>query len=727
MTISEINNTEEMRTLSQKVWRGLHNQLSGIYQYLHLVFGTSAYQPTAPSDETVNLVNSLFALLQQLQSVRDSALIVRAVELLNQCEDLDALPEVLNESGFNLMQQAVLHDDTDFLLMLIQEGLNLNKGKCSLPLHLTCKVGNLPLVKFLLHHGADPNMEIGMCYPKPHLPVRHVPSRFHFLETDIFSCDSDHQLPVMYAIQEDHLQVVRCLIDEGGHWPSHRRPLHHACKYGAFNSMRYLTEIRPQEVRAIDHQGWTPLLHAVQWGRRFVEYMEENGSDMHARTPSEQTALHLLFQKVCDPSELYDTSRFLLGTGLEEDVNAVDCSGNSALHALIGQVNRGADSFPTSSTEDLNQDDFNLQVLETLRLLLGHNCDPNIVNNSGITSLHKLILTFDFVISNDPAGITLETLPMREKYCIDLDTLHDAMGMLLSHGADPNTATGAGRTPLVLLLHSMLDVDPTRLPEFHSGLLHCLQLLCEKGARPSDSPSTHSATISTISKLCQRCLLLRDPAVKETMHHFIKDVLSLLLSQGLDSNRRTLIRRKEQQTLGSCNLLIELVKLAQHIRQPSDFSFIHDWTLIAMQWGADPDIEPYPSDPIICHSQSSIFLKPKSTQPVNHFMYQIQDFVSLFEGGHAEKLLMLFYSAMDHEALFSCLNTAKFMSRFDPTSTKTPSHGFIRLINSLGSHPRSLQQISRVAVYKAMDRQLKLRTHHLPLPPPIQNFILNIQ
>jgi hypothetical protein len=210
------------------------------------------------------------------------------------------------------------------------------------------------------------------------------------------------------------------------------------------------------------------------------------------------------------------------------------------------------------------------------------------------------------------------------------------------------------------------------------------------------------------------------------MHSFIKEVLALLLAQGLDCNHCTLIRRKEQ-TVGSGNLLIELVKLAQHIRQPSDFSFIYDWVLIAMQWGADPDIEPYPSDPIICHSQSSIYLKPKSTQPVNQFMYQIQDFVSLFEGGHAEKLLMLFYNAMDHEALYNCLNTAKFMSRFDPTSTKMPSHGFIRLINSLGSQPRSLQQMSRVVIYKAMNRQLMSHTQHLPLPRPLQNYIIDIQ
>ena len=33
--------------------------------------------------------------------------------------------------------------------------------------------------------------------------------RFHFLETDIYACDSNHKLPLMYAIQEDQVEIVR--------------------------------------------------------------------------------------------------------------------------------------------------------------------------------------------------------------------------------------------------------------------------------------------------------------------------------------------------------------------------------------------------------------------------------------------------------------------------------------------------------------------------------------
>lgn len=60
--------------------------------------------------------------------------------------------------------------------------------------------------------GASPSQlgtEAGLCYPHPHTPVRHTPSRFHFLETDVFRCDSSHRLPLMCAIEGDHVEIVK--------------------------------------------------------------------------------------------------------------------------------------------------------------------------------------------------------------------------------------------------------------------------------------------------------------------------------------------------------------------------------------------------------------------------------------------------------------------------------------------------------------------------------------
>lgn len=708
-----------MRTLSQRMWRSVHSRLSGLYQYFHLVFGTGAYQPSPPSEETVRLGHALFDLLDQLggESVDASCILSQVQTLLGSSSDVDALPEVLNADGYNVLQEAVLRGQGDFLRLLLVEGVQ--GGKCSPPLHLACRLGREDLVQLLLAHGADPRAEAGMCHPRPHAPVRHVPSRFHFLETDIYACDGDHRPPLLYAIEGDHLPVVRCLMKDGvgGGWL--RLPLHHACRHGARACAQYLCHLRPNELATPDPQQWTPLLHAVQWGRSFVAYLEEQGADVRACTASGQTALHLLFLRICDPAELYETTRFLLGTGLEEDINVVDASGNTALHLLIGLVNRSADSF---EVKGLEQEALSQSVLATLELLLSHNCDPNVVNASGITALHRLLLTFDFVMSSDPAGMTLEMLPLREKYHPDPDCVRSAIGVLLAHGADPNAPTGAGRTPLGLLLHSLLDISPALRP----GLLGCLQLLCEKGAAPSVTPAAHAAALSTLVALGQRCMqmsMLSDPTPQAEAAAFLRRLLALLLRHGLDANRCSLVRRKDP---APGHLLLELVRMGgRHARLDSDLACLRSWLHTAMKWGANPNLEPYPSEPMICHSQSSIYLKPKCTRPLSQFLHQIQDATALLPG--AESILALFYNSMEHETLFSCLNDAKFMSRFDPSSTKTPSHAFLQLMQQLGSQPRSLQQIARVSVCNAMQWELQQRTAHLPLPPPLQRYILNLE
>lgn len=111
---------------------------------------------------------------------------------------------------------AALCEDLPFLQVLVEEGCSLNKGKCTLPLHAACYQGHTDMVLYMLAKGADRSLEKGMCFPRAHAPVRHVPSRFHFLETDIYRCDGNHQLALMFALENDRVDVVRILLQEGG-------------------------------------------------------------------------------------------------------------------------------------------------------------------------------------------------------------------------------------------------------------------------------------------------------------------------------------------------------------------------------------------------------------------------------------------------------------------------------------------------------------------------------
>ena len=649
--------------------------------------------------------------------------------------------QVGGEGDQNVLLTCVNNDDQDVLQLLIREGVDLNHPRCTLPLHLAARTGNLAMVKLLLNSHASPMLETGMCYPQAHVPVRHVPSRFHFLETDIYACDSDHQLPLMYAIECNHVEIVQCLLEYGGTspktaWPYHRYPLHYACQKGAYKCIEYLVSVRPQEINVADDDGMTPLLHAVKWGHKFVKFLVESGANVHAKTYKHQGALHLLYLNIKNPLELWATTKFLLGTGMEQDINMVDTEGNSVLHALVSQVNclvvlnhssnsEGSDDARKVNGEDELQEVFDQQVIETIDLLLNFNCDVSLVNKSGVTILHKLLLSVDFVLSSDPSNITLETLSIRKRYKISFTVIQRTLDVLLQHGANPNALTAAWRGCLVIMLQILLNMDPSKTAEYRSGYLSCLKVLLQGGAQPSLNLPNHLNVVATMTKYGHLCLQLRDRDVQDDVSELLQAVLTLLLQYGLNSNHSIKGRKTKYLECTSGNILLEIVKLAAFIRQPTDLLRVHSWVLTLLQWGANPDIEPYPSDPIICHSQSSIFLKPKGTQAVNQYMYDIQDFSQIFDGGYAEMLLLLFFNTMDHEALYQCMNTAKFLSRFDPN--RAPSGRFLKLIHNLSSQPRSLKQIARVSIYQALERQLSLRVPELPLPKPLQSYLLNIE
>lgn len=210
--------------------RCVNNQITEFYRYFHVIFGTAAYQPAQPSDHTVQTVRLLFRLLRVRRHITqpeekqygwdgageedaedwdEPALWVQVRSMLGDCTDLDSLLHVGNDQGFNVLLVAVLQHDSEVLQLLLDEGVNVNKSHCTTPLHLACKLGDLQMVQLLLASGAAREREAGMCYPHPHTPVVHVPSRFHFLEADIFTCDSNYQLPIMYAVEGDHIDVVR--------------------------------------------------------------------------------------------------------------------------------------------------------------------------------------------------------------------------------------------------------------------------------------------------------------------------------------------------------------------------------------------------------------------------------------------------------------------------------------------------------------------------------------
>lgn len=62
------------------------------------------------------------------------------------------------------------------------------------------------------------------------------------------------------------------------------------------------------------------------------------------------------------------------------------------------------------------------------------------------------------------------------------------------------------------------------------------------------------------------------------------------------------------------HILLSLMDMVQNARAPSDLDHVYDLTTTLLQYGANPNINISTTEPMICHSQSSVFLKKSSNQ-----------------------------------------------------------------------------------------------------------------
>ncbi|CAH1799291.1 unnamed protein product [Owenia fusiformis] len=715
-----------------------------IRQYFSPRTYLSPYFNPPPSEETRERIQSIFDILE----CEPDCDFVKIKRLLDDCPSHEALHEVVTDNGYNIFQEAVIRNNALLVKALIRKGFSVDQGRCSKPIHLACKLGHLDLVKILIENGAKTDIETGMCYPNSHLPHYQPRSKFQFMDKDIFDCDRDHMLPLLYAIQGNHVDIVRLLLENQETlqpvWLIQKYPLHYACHSGSFDCMKYLLEQCPTHLKLPDSRGLYPLHYSVQWTKQQVQYLIESNANVHVISNNGETALHSVFNTLKNPLEINRITKLLLGTGMEQDVNIKDRQGDLALHALVTHVNRRVSFFqPAKETpivplsqrtrfaeiqeDPLGQSEYQTEVLKALDTLLKYNCEANVQNKNGFTPLHKLLLVFNHLISN-PREVYSKGRSFHDTFLVDFDILCKAVEILLTHGSDPNAMTMNGRPALTIILKGILNTDPALLPKYSAGFLRLIDTLCRHGADCNAMLASPSGIVALLARFGQRIVgpdgLRWTGNLKQLHASFLNDLLQLFLRHNLNPNCITNMTKKHLEG-GSGNGLIEFVRLTQSIRTPSDLDIIYDWILTLLQWGANPDIEPYPSEPIICHSQSSIFLKPKGTQAVNHYMYDIQDFRSFFDGGHAERLLYLFYNVMDHEPLFQCLGTAKFMSRFDPH--RAPNGQFMSILQGLSKEPRSLKQIARVSIYKAMGRRLATGVPQLHYPNPLKKYLLDVE
>lgn len=287
----------------------------------------------------------------------------------------DVLRVVDKERGFDVMQHAVITDYKDVVSLLLSHGCCPDRYHCSNPIHLAAYLGRSAILKILLESGADPSVRTGMCFPEPHLPVRCHASYFGFSQYPVYLCRTQHTTPMQCAIRQSNLECVKILtqaLQHNKHTASLFNPLlclQQACRQGSPECIHYFVTTFPECINQYGPDGDTPLLTAVSWGEERAKILVDNGADVHQVSRNiHETALHRLYRMNIDGLfSIYDTTCYLLMTGIEQDINAVTDLGETPLHMLVSHVSYTGGNYMDPRFKHISrqalQPDYQRQVL----------------------------------------------------------------------------------------------------------------------------------------------------------------------------------------------------------------------------------------------------------------------------------------------------------------------------------------------------------------------------
>ncbi|UYV83433.1 hypothetical protein LAZ67_23001003 [Cordylochernes scorpioides] len=600
---------------------------------------------------------------------------------------------ITSPDGFNLLQHAIGLGCIELVRWILGRGCDVNRGVCSLPLHLAAQRGHEDIVDLLLKHGARVELETRMCYPGPHNPSCAMQSISMYLQVPDRSSDRI-QSSEYFAIDADHAGILDLLMAQGEDnwlpWQQKRPLLHVACERGAWNCVRHLVSERADEINQC-YDEFYPIHQAALQDIKFLELMIRCGADVTVRTATQQLtvmqAVLLLGKKSAE--DTLNTLRLLLDQGCKEYINEPDSLQNTLLHALIIRY-----SLEESKAYGYDQDPppwNKWDMLHLLRFLLQNGASQSI-NQPGNSALACVL-----------------------RHVRDWEFRYELLDMLLQHGGNPNCVGRDGSVPLMVCLVPLINKDPLHCLSHTKKVfyLNSVRLLCRYGANPNCSSQSKLTPLLVLVFTASEYITLNREEEKTNAFAFIRQLLVILLQHGLDPNVRFSQRTQ--------HILFALMDMVNNARLSADLDFVYDLTKTLLQFGANPNVSISTTEPMICHSQSSVFLKKSSHQVLYHYVQLISRKEELLLDPDAErhifKLVWLYYYAMSHRELFTCL---KLLS----LSTTTRPLALADLLRSLFTQPRSLKQMARVAVCSALSYNLSSQLCKLPLPPPLRDYLL---
>lgn len=653
------------------------------------------------SDPTRQKVQTVFDALRANPKVS----VQRLEGLLQQIPKHENILAIHDDAGYNLLQKCVGANNVDLVRWLLaRHNADVNRCPCSLPLHIACLKGHDECVDLLLKNGAKVDVEARMCWPGTHSSNCEEIGKYSAIQQDEACIERDRdrapsklQSAMYYALDGDQVNILVMLAQKCEDlwnvvFRSRKPLLHAACERGAWRCTQFLVTERSEEIHILKDE-YYPIHYAVSHDSKFLELLITAGADTTVRTSTQQmTLLHVVLLVAHKSAEdTISTIRLLLDNGCKELINTPDTLGNTPLHALIV---RYALEEARYGYDKWNKWD----VLHLVRYLLQSGAKQSI-NQAGNSALACVL-----------------------RHVRDWEICYELLNMLLNEGGLPNMVGRDGSVPIMICLVPLINKDP--LHHFTHSMkvcyLNCIRILLKYGANPNCSYRANLTPLHVLVFTVSENITLNCDSQKKLNFEFIKNLLILLLTHGLDPNVR--VSNKTQHILQSC------MDMIQNVRDCKDINYIYDLTLTLIQYGANADLSLNISEAIknqpIQHSQT--FWKSK-----NYILYYYIMLVSRKENIITDpnmsfsKIIMLFYLVMEHRQLFECLQIlyTQQLSLVPGKMTEPLTY----IIRHLYKRPRSLKQMCRVRIHNCMGRKPGLFINKLNLPTPLKDYLLNFE
>ncbi|CAB0029897.1 unnamed protein product [Trichogramma brassicae] len=406
-------------------------------------------------------------------------------------------------------------------------------------LHLAMQRQQRGVAELLLRAGADPNSvgEDGntplnfICYIHNYVDLAKM---LFELSDEKYRVQVDHldkykNTPLHVALKYDETELARFLLEMGADLnladgDDRNNGLHLVCKMGEGNDgladmIFGNDDYKPLPIHARNHKGNTPLHLAMRSGAlNMVEVLLRHGADSNATNKKGMTPLHILCKKYDDPTMLNLFLRVNDELGRPVLIDALDNNGETPLvwalnhgnlHSAEVLLRRGVDPRlgpplnhicyygdhwvelffdiidGRNQVVDINardnEGDTPLIVAaeyghrNSTELLLRRGGDPNLVNNVGMTALHRICEDYNvgdraerFFAIIDEIGqrvlINAQNTEGNAPLHLALPRGYtDLVRLLLRRGSDPNLANAEGSTPLHVICKRDSDDDLAKL------------------------------------------------------------------------------------------------------------------------------------------------------------------------------------------------------------------------------------------------------------------------